>query len=161
MSYSAWSGGKTNYEATPQKIDGSATTLAPPQTGGSAWNAAGTFETRDLSSWTHVELTTRLTGLVASGGQVRSVESVSGDASINFVRGKKRSGYDVDFTLKVGAEGAEGDEEATTTIRVFGASADDLDGMGWEVTGKREWGDAMRPIVLGILEQLAIDLHEK
>lgn len=54
LSYSAWSGGVTNYSAVPVRLDVAPEERSSAEEGcvsASAWNQAGTFETRDLSNW--------------------------------------------------------------------------------------------------------------
>ncbi len=73
---------------------------------GSDWNAAGTFEEKDVSVWARKHLQTLLTGLkvINAGGTqlqvfVESVQEVSGDASIVFTRGKHKFIYDLSVEI--------------------------------------------------------------
>jgi len=76
---------------------------------GSRWNAAGTWEEKDLSSWAHNRLSSLLSNLPLSPlsdvspsssssldySILLSSSKVEGDATVVFTRGKKKSGYDL------------------------------------------------------------------
>lgn len=92
----------------------SATTVAaaaPQAIGGSRWNAAGTWEDKDISTWAHPRFKELLQTIEVPsvGGKITGFERLSGDCTIIFSRGKKRHGYDIaalaNFTAKM-AEGA-------------------------------------------------------
>lgn len=51
--------------------------------------------------------------------------TVAGHANIWFIRGSKRAGFEFDMDLTWAA--GDGDEEVTGTMRLVGASPDDLD----------------------------------
>jgi activator of HSP90 ATPase len=63
----------------------------------SAWNAAGTWEEKNVSGWVTERLTQRLSEAACdfAGGSLRvaSVQACDGDASVAFVRGSKRYIY--------------------------------------------------------------------
>lgn len=69
----------------------------------------------------------RALGAVAGprGARVASVDSVSGHASIWFIRGKRRAGFDFDVSL-TWVHG-DGDGAVRGTLKLAGASPDDLD----------------------------------
>ncbi|GBF97139.1 hypothetical protein Rsub_10326 [Raphidocelis subcapitata] len=92
----------------------------------SAWNSAGTFEERDATEWAK-EALTRALGAVSGprGARVASVDSVAGHASIWFIRGKRRAGFEFDVAI-TWAHG-EGDGAVRGTLKLAGASPDDLD----------------------------------
>ena len=86
----------------------------------SAWNAAGTFEERDVSAWAIAELRTRLLAITAdiSDGEaaapwrvrVSGVEGADGTASIMSNRGKVKRFFELKLDLKwemVAAQAAE------------------------------------------------------
>ena len=60
---------------------------------GSRWNAAGTWEEKDLSGWAASRLSQLLS--FQHGGLHVSCTKVTGDATLVFTRGKKRVGYDL------------------------------------------------------------------
>jgi len=97
-----------NTSSTPQLID-------PSTTAGSAWNHAGTFEEKDMSSWAKQRLSALLLeaklGIEATGTgdsiltgaihcKVTSVKSCEGDAEIIVSRGKTRFLFDFDIKLE-------------------------------------------------------------
>ena len=94
-----------------------ATSSAGQQHGqqGSAWNAAGTYEERDVSPWAIAEITTRLGSIrVALGSdlggveiKVSSVKDVEGHASVIANRGKVKRPFE--FKLDLAWEMAGGD----------------------------------------------------
>lgn len=81
---------------------------APQAIGGSRWNAAGTWEDKDISSWAHPRFKEVLKEVTVPSvsGKITGWEKVTGDCTIIFSRGKKRHGYDIaaiaNFTAKVG-----------------------------------------------------------
>ncbi|CAM9463777.1 unnamed protein product [Pylaiella littoralis] len=70
----------------------------------SAWNKAGTWESRDMTSWAKLRLRELLREVEfdASESTVKVVEisKLEGDAEISFSRGKKRYLFDFRFDLK-------------------------------------------------------------
>ena len=61
----------------------------------STWNAAGTWEERDLSSWGHKRLKELLKEVHSSSVAITAVEKCNGDCTIVWSRGKKKIGYDL------------------------------------------------------------------
>lgn len=106
----------TGVDASSLTAPPSASTVAmaaPQAIGGSRWNAAGTWEDKDVSQWAHAHFKTLMAAIEvpAVSGKVTGVERIAGDCTIIFSRGKKRHGYDinalVNFTARVSAAGAE------------------------------------------------------
>ena len=63
---------------------------------GSAWNAAGTYEERDVSEWAVGELKRRLLADVGTDAcSVHAVSEVEGSASIVSARGKTKRPFDL------------------------------------------------------------------
>lgn len=54
----------------------------PPEGGASAWNAAGTFEERDVSEWAKKRLAEMVVGASSGGVSITACKSVSGHANI-------------------------------------------------------------------------------
>ena len=83
-------------DITPKQID--MAKQVDVAAGSSAWNAAGTFESRDWSPYADAKLRSLLVSRVwlDDGGQVlatlTAVESLVGDASIVSARGKRKHG---------------------------------------------------------------------
>ena len=90
--------------APPRKLtddEASAAAATADTSGGgpSAWNAGGTWESRDTSSWTR----SRLPQLCAS--PIASIAVLGGDSSIAVVRGQQRAGFDLELELGWGEGG--------------------------------------------------------
>jgi len=104
-------------ESTPSSGNGQS--LLTPENSGtrgntSAWNQAGTWEEKDTTEWCRERLKTRLTETKAdtSGtlvGTVKNVDTLTGDASVAMVSGKKR--YIFDFHGKIDFEIQDRDTE--------------------------------------------------
>ena len=78
---------------------------------GSRWNAAGTWEEKDLSSWAHARMTALLAFKGAASPSVElSCTKVSGDATLVYTRGKKRVGYDLAIQCEWRGRAADGEE---------------------------------------------------
>ena len=78
---------------------------------GSAWNAAGTYEERDVTTWAMAELKARLAAIAidVAGGRigVKTVADVEGSASIIANRGKVKRPFE--FKLDLTWEAHDGD----------------------------------------------------
>lgn len=78
---------------------------------GSAWNAAGTWEERDVLPWAKEKVTEVLVGLSRDFGQgaivATEVKGVKGDASIGVVRGTVRRLCDVSLIVDFEARAGE------------------------------------------------------
>jgi tetratricopeptide (TPR) repeat protein len=115
----------------PKKIDvvviESETTSA---VNGSAWNTAGTVETVTHSPWATRRLEELLAAVkvkdVPEAGSVviKKVKSVSGDAEVMFVRGKRKNVYDMAAELEWAVRAEDGAELAEGTISLSDISAD-------------------------------------
>lgn len=113
-------------DITPKRID-PASTQAPTSTTDekkavSAWNKAGTWEEKDVTSWARDELKTKLLSSVytlpasspspGSVARVTKVKSCNGHASVATARGKRRYIYEFDVELEWTMTLLEEDEEA-------------------------------------------------
>ncbi|CAM9130071.1 unnamed protein product [Choristocarpus tenellus] len=71
--------------------------------GGSAWNMAGTWESKDMTGWAKDRLVELLKGIEFDAGdgsvEITAVEGLEGDAEITYSRGKKRRMFDFHFNL--------------------------------------------------------------
>ncbi|KAJ9465167.1 hypothetical protein DIPPA_08963 [Diplonema papillatum] len=108
----------------PKTVDGPGSIEKPAGNSGSPWNAAGTWEEKSQKAWAVEALTTAIEGLAhgTDGGEVKvSKLSVTGDASINFIRGKKR--YPFDFKLELTIVGPD-DMKCTVAIPDFASDED-------------------------------------
>jgi hypothetical protein len=86
-------------EFVPAKISDSTSSM-PKSTSKSAWNAADTWEEKDMTTWARQWLETHLTQNSPLGNL--TLEKISGDASACFVRGKLRYLFDLEISLKIG-----------------------------------------------------------
>lgn len=98
-------------QKAPKRIDPSAaaSSAAPSSAAsiGSAWNAAGTYEERDVSEWAVGELKRRLLADVGTDAcSVHAVSEVEGSASIVSARGKTKRPFDLKFDLEWAAKGS-------------------------------------------------------
>ncbi|KAL6765797.1 hypothetical protein V8C86DRAFT_2449685 [Haematococcus lacustris] len=93
--------------------------------GTSTWNSAGTFEERSWFEWAKERLCGMLAG--KNCGQsvtITAVTDVSGHANAWIVRGKKRHGFDLEFTVAWSWAGAA---TVKGTCRVPSIASDELD----------------------------------
>ena len=109
-------------------------------TAGSAWNYAGTFEERNMTEWATGRLQELLSEVrfpipregvgagVEEGGAfvVKKVTGLEGDASVTFVRGKKKYLFDYVFTLEWEA-GLAGGGKAKGTLKYPDVTPDNDD----------------------------------
>lgn len=96
-------------DITPKAISpgtaGDAAKTASPADGTSAWNTAGTFESRDHSSWARDAVTNVLQPVTFTlpGGmgsaRVVKITKVEGDAEVASARGKTKHIYDITVEL--------------------------------------------------------------
>lgn len=93
--------------------------------GASAWNQAGTFEERCVTAWSKDRLKGLLAGLSKGAARILDLTSISGDANIWLVRGKKRCGFDFELTLTWQAE--VGGKVIKGTLKIPNANPTDLD----------------------------------
>lgn len=119
-------------EFTPTKIDDAAAASSPEgqsperkQQAGSVWNAAGTWEEKDVTSMAKSTLSQKLSGLkeLEVAGGVLSLEphpTIEGDASKPVIRGKLRHIFDLSFKLKFGLKwmDSSGQRKAEGTIAI-------------------------------------------
>ncbi len=107
----------------PKPIDASSAAAAPKPAGGSAWNAAGTWEEKDLTSWAHERLkeilpTVEIPAHSDCRATINSVTKVTGDVTVIFSRGKKRPGYDL--TISCDWSGEFKSAQGKGTIEIHG-----------------------------------------
>lgn len=140
----------------PKKVEAAAAAPKKPVAAGvSSWNSAGTWEERNLSKWACSRLAEvlREADLRApsyDGGEAAvtaSSWSVSGDASMVYVRGKKRYGYEL--KVKATYKGTHCGEEASGKIDI--PSLDVVEGDDFDINfasdKKTDAGAAVRRAV--------------
>lgn len=94
-------------EFTPQQLGAgeAAAAAEQPAGAGSAWNAAGTWEDKDVTAMAKSRLASHLesvTTVEVAGGtlEVTGVDAIEGDASKPVIRGTRRHIFDVSFEVK-------------------------------------------------------------
>jgi len=104
-----WRPEEPKQEFKPTQISGDAAAgvaEAAKPTAGSAWNAAGTWEEKDVTAMAQKTLKERLNeplpGLDVAGGSLAAggTEAVEGEASKPVIRGKLRHMFDLSFKVK-------------------------------------------------------------
>ncbi len=92
----------------PQPIANPAAEEASSSTadGPSKWNKGGTWEEKDNSTWARERMETLFVGVELPAGKLQGgsasitkADSVTGDASVVWTRGKKRCSYEMSVTL--------------------------------------------------------------
>jgi hypothetical protein len=123
------------------------------QKGGSLWNHAGTFEERNVSKWAQDRLKDLLVGCSAGGVSVTEVTSVTGDANIWMVRGKKRHGFSFEISMSWKMEAA-GAATVAGTLKVPNADVEDLDDLTLEPEVTKSGKDKEEAEALAACKQL-------
>eukprot|EP00475_Leptophrys_vorax_P044119 TRINITY_DN871_c0_g1_i1.p1 TRINITY_DN871_c0_g1~~TRINITY_DN871_c0_g1_i1.p1 ORF type:complete len:212 (+),score=41.18 TRINITY_DN871_c0_g1_i1:50-685(+) len=129
------------HKFQPQKVDSAAarseesksssSSSASAGNGASAWNVAGTWEERDMTKWAEHKIKEVLVGYEFPGSfergtiKINEVKKVEGHASIIFVRGKKKVGYE--FKIEASWIGENGEENVSGTIELPDVSDYDTD----------------------------------
>lgn len=96
-------------DITPKALDSSAAAAAAAAvsttpSGGSAWNTAGTFESKNVTPWAKERINELLSAVTFEGGacvgSIKNVKEVTGDAEITMNRGKRKFLCDFDTTVE-------------------------------------------------------------
>ena len=92
-------------DITPKAISAAdANNSSVMQNGGSAWNTAGTFESRNVTPWAKERMKELLSNAEFEGGacivSVVNVKDINGDAEITMNRGKRKFLCDFDATIE-------------------------------------------------------------
>lgn len=92
-------------DIAPKKVEVAPEVAKPVVHEGSAWNAAGTFEERSLTTWAEAKWVDVFGGKKYTEGELEATlgtpEKFTGDASVCVVRGKKRYLFDFSFKLPI------------------------------------------------------------
>jgi len=113
-------------EFKPVTVDAAETAAVPaaPAAAGSAWNAAGTWEEKDVTDMAKRTLQDKLSALtemeIASGVLSASMQSVEGEASKPVIRGKLRHFFDLSFKVNFTFKwmDADGQKQAEGTVSI-------------------------------------------
>merc|ERR1711871_534367 len=115
-------------DITPKAIAAEAVKTATTAiNGGSAWNTAGTFESKNVTPWAKERIKELLGEVECEGGEcvisVVDVKDVSGDAEITMNRGKRKFLCDFDVTIewKVLSNGGTKEGKGSMVIRDINA----------------------------------------
>ena len=115
-------------DITPKTIaaaDANTSTIA--ENGGSAWNTAGTFESRNVTPWAKERIKELLDATEFEGGgcsvSIVDVKDITGDAEITMNRGKRKFLCDFDVTIewKVLSNGGTKEGKGSMVIRDINA----------------------------------------
>ena len=88
-------------QKAPRRIEPVAPAAPAAAAGGaSVWNAAGTYEERDCSSWALAALKPRLAAVRAGACTVREVAALEGTAQVVSARGRTKRPFDLRFELR-------------------------------------------------------------
>jgi len=132
LSYSYFAAGRGTTAAPPPKpltprAAEAAAAAASKAGGGSAWNAAGTYEERDVSAWARA----RVEALLKGEEQEKAVELVSaaatGEAHVFFVRGRRRAAFELDVSLVWRSASAADEGVIRGTAKATNVTGDDVD----------------------------------
>eukprot|EP00162_Nutomonas_longa_P005967 comp16583_c0_seq1/m.26713 comp16583_c0_seq1/g.26713 ORF comp16583_c0_seq1/g.26713 comp16583_c0_seq1/m.26713 type:complete len:163 (+) comp16583_c0_seq1:26-514(+) len=110
-----WDRGLTSPQVgPPPKLE--AEVVPVVNNGASAWNAAGTWEEKSAKSTAHRFISSHLSSLQIGPHSVSS-PSVSGDASVVIVRGRKKPGFAISLSFSL----------STTSVSVSEVADDDIE----------------------------------
>lgn len=88
-------------------VEAAAVAAATGPGGGSAWNAAGTWEERDMSAWARSTLAVKLAGALGTASCTAQLDGeVEGSASIISMRGRVKRPFELKFCVKWEVRGA-------------------------------------------------------
>eukprot|EP00928_Gymnodinium_smaydae_P048122 TRINITY_DN32158_c0_g1_i1.p1 TRINITY_DN32158_c0_g1~~TRINITY_DN32158_c0_g1_i1.p1 ORF type:complete len:196 (-),score=57.63 TRINITY_DN32158_c0_g1_i1:141-728(-) len=158
----------------PVKIDpqsAAEATPAPTSSVGSSWNAAGTWEEKDMSAAVRSTLSEILCeeGFVlyeAEGMKVTATNAtVVGDSQAYNIRGRPRLGYELKVTAKW--TGTVDGEEVSGDLSIDDLDSSDLDGVELRATGKsghaasKRAADALKKGARPAIKRAAEELNKR
>lgn len=97
--------------------------------GGSAWNAAGTYEEREVSAWARTRVEQLLEGAARTspcGAVEITSAAATGDAHVIFVRGKRRAAFELKVSMGWRSR-ANGEIQGTAKTGDAEVTGDDVD----------------------------------
>ena len=135
---------------------------------GSAWNAAGTFEEKDMTKWATdkiKELVKGISTVVEIGDdsgivEVTSVSEVDGMASVSIIRGTRRYPFDFTFNVNWTATISEGEFSGKLFYSQFTSDDDDFDAeVKWE--NREKAGKSAQVLLNHLKKDLRKEVDEK
>lgn len=97
----------------PKKVESEE--VSKSESGASAWNKAGTWEEKDISDWAKRRLREllkefKLPACEKSPCKISKASKVEGHASVIYIRGKKKIGYEFQIEAEWIGETSDGDD---------------------------------------------------
>ena len=135
---------------------------------GSAWNAAGTFEERDMTKWATdkikelVKGTSTVFELGDDSGIVEAtdVANFDGVASVSFIRGSRRHPFDFTFNVEWTASIAEGEFSGKLFYSQFSSDDDSFENeIKWE--NREKAGKAIKPLLEHLKREFSREVDVK
>lgn len=112
----------SNHSSVPSELDNNSKGDLKRQQS-SAWNTAGTWEEKDTTEWCREKFKHHLSSATAVHGEyaavVSEVNSITGDASVAIVSGKKRYIFDFSCSIKVDFSDDQSDDIASCEIKLI------------------------------------------
>ena len=133
---------KLAQASKPKAITSSSAAPIGNNKDGSAWNAAGTFEEKDMTKWAKdkiIELVKGVSTMFEGGGdtsgivEATNVSDFDGVASVSFIRGSRRYPFDFTFNVDWVASISEGEISGKLFYSQFSSDDDSFDAeVKWE-----------------------------
>jgi tetratricopeptide (TPR) repeat protein len=136
---------------------------------GSAWNAAGTFEEKDMTKWATDKITELVKGVSTvfegtgdSSGIVEAsnVSDFDGVASVSFIRGSRRFPFDFTFNVDWTASISEGEFSGKLFFSQFSSDDDSYDAeVKWE--NREKAGSNAKPLCDHIKKEFRAEVESQ
>jgi len=153
----------------PKAITTPAAAPVPSSKDGSAWNAAGTFEERDMTKWATDKIQDLVKGVstVFEGPgdtsgivEATNVSDFDGVASVSFIRGSRRYPFDFTFNVEWTATLSEGEFSGKLFFSQFTSDDEDFEAeVRWENRDKA--GNAAKPLFDHIKKDFREEVEKK
>jgi tetratricopeptide (TPR) repeat protein len=160
---------KLAQENKPKAISTPAVAGASNGKEGSVWNAAGTFEERDMTKWATDKIkelvkgcSTVFQGPGDSDGIVEctNVSDIDGVASVSFIRGSRRYPFDFTFNVDWTASISEGEFSGKLFFSQFTSDDDSHEAeVRWE--NREKAGSAAKPLFEHIKKDFRAEVESK
>lgn len=164
-------------DIAPKRVnDPSIVEAAPTLAGASAWNAAGTWEERNLTTVANNKLRDLVSTFESTFVELKlcakvekAIETLEGDAQVTMMRGKKKLIYDYTLTFPMSLYGMVDDTESASSndsimeiqVNIVDITADMEHEIQLKlVTGASSMFQAIRPSITQAVEGLLHRFHE-